>query len=60
MTMLSVPITIPVTVILVVPLDLAEGLLAGSYGTGPRSSSGLIFYNRRRLALPLTVRCSSG
>ncbi|HNF84020.1 MAG TPA: lipopolysaccharide biosynthesis protein [Solirubrobacterales bacterium] len=51
-TMLSVLITIPVTVILVVPLDLgAEGLLAGSYGTGLAIVLGLIFYNRRRLAL---------
>jgi O-antigen/teichoic acid export membrane protein len=39
-------------VILVVPLDLgAEGLLAGSYGTGLAIVLGLIFYNRRRLAL---------
>ncbi|MBN8866085.1 MAG: oligosaccharide flippase family protein [Solirubrobacterales bacterium] len=51
-TMLSVLITIPVTVILVVPLDLgAEGLLLGSYGTGLGVVLGLIAYNRRRLAL---------
>lgn len=51
-TMLSVLITIPVTVILVVPLDLgAEGLLLGSYGTGLAVVLGLIFYHRHRLAL---------
>ncbi len=51
-TMLSVLLTIPVTVILVVPLDLgAEGLLLGSYGTGLAVVLGLIFYNRRRLAV---------
>jgi len=51
-TMLSVLITIPVTVILVVPLDLGpEGLLLGSYGTGLGIVLGLIAYHRRRLAL---------
>lgn len=51
-TMLSVLITIPVTVVLVVPLDLgAEGLLLGSYGTGLAVVFGLIVYNRQRLAL---------
>jgi O-antigen/teichoic acid export membrane protein len=51
-TMLSVLLTIPVTVILVVPLDLgAEGLLLGSYGTGLAIVLGLIFYNRRRLSV---------
>ena len=51
-TMISVLLTIPVTVILVVPLDLgAEGLLLGSYGTGLAVVLGLIFYHRRRLAL---------
>lgn len=51
-TMLSVLVTIPVTVVLVVPLDLgAEGLLLGSYGTGLVVVLGLIAYNRRRLAL---------
>ncbi|MCB0860199.1 MAG: oligosaccharide flippase family protein [Solirubrobacterales bacterium] len=51
-TMLSVLITIPVTVVLVVPLDLgAEGLLLGSYGTGLAIVLGLIFYNRHRLAV---------
>ena len=51
-TMLSVLLTIPVTVVLVVPLDLgAEGLLLGSYGTGLLIVLGLIAYNRRRLAL---------
>lgn len=51
-TMLSVLITIPVTVILVVPLDLGpEGLLLGSYGTGLGVVLGLIAYHRRRLSL---------
>ncbi|MCO5316220.1 MAG: lipopolysaccharide biosynthesis protein [Solirubrobacterales bacterium] len=51
-TMLSVLVTIPVTVILVVPLDLgAIGLLAGSYGTGVVTVTGLILYHRRRLSL---------
>jgi len=51
-TMLSVLLTIPVTVILVVPLDLgAEGLLLGSYGTGLVIVLGLIFYNRHRLSV---------
>ncbi|MCB0870914.1 MAG: lipopolysaccharide biosynthesis protein, partial [Solirubrobacterales bacterium] len=51
-TMLSVLLTIPVTVVLVVPLDLgAEGLLLGSYGTGLAIVIGLIFYHRHRLAL---------
>lgn len=51
-TMLSVLITIPVTVVLVVPLELgAEGLLLGSYGTGLLIVIGLIFYHRHRLAL---------
>ncbi len=51
-TMLSVLVTIPVTVVLVVPLEMgAEGLLLGSYGTGLAVVIGLIAYNRRRLAL---------
>lgn len=51
-TMLSVLVTIPVTVVLVVPLELgAEGLLLGSYGTGFFVVLGLIVYNRRRLSL---------
>jgi O-antigen/teichoic acid export membrane protein len=51
-TMLSVLLTIPVTVVLVVPLDLgAEGLLLGSYGTGLGVVLGLIVYQRRRLSL---------
>lgn len=51
-TMLSVLVTIPVTVILVVPLGLgATGLLAGSYGTGAVIVLGLVAYNRRRLSL---------
>lgn len=51
-TMISVLLTIPVTVILVVPLGLgAIGLLAGSYGTGVAVVTGLIVYHRRRLSL---------
>ncbi len=51
-TMLSVLVTIPVTVVLVVPLDLgAEGLLLGSYATGLAIVLGLIFYHRKRLSL---------
>lgn len=51
-TMLSVLITIPVTVVLVVPLDLGpEGLLLGSYGTGLAIVLGLIVYHRHRLSL---------
>jgi len=51
-TMLSVLLTIPVTVVLVVGLDLgAAGLLAGSYGTGVLVVTGLIVFNRRRLSL---------
>lgn len=51
-TMLSVALTIPVTIVLVVPLDLgAIGLLLGSYGTGITIVIGLILYHRRRLSL---------
>lgn len=51
-TMLSVLITIPVTVLLVVILKLgAVGLLLGSYGTGVAIVIGLIIYHRRRLSL---------
>jgi len=51
-TVLSVLVTIPVTVVLVVPLDLgAEGLLLGSYGTGLAVVLALIAYHRRRLSL---------
>lgn len=51
-TMLSVLLTIPVTVVLVVVLELgAIGLLAGSYGTGLVVVIGLIIWHRRRLAL---------
>jgi O-antigen/teichoic acid export membrane protein len=51
-TMLSVLITIPVTIVLVVVLDLgAVGLLLGSYGSGAAIVLGLIFYHRRRLSL---------
>ena len=51
-TMLSVLVTIPVTLILVVGFDLgAEGLLLGSYATGAAIVIGLIFYHRRRLSL---------
>lgn len=51
-TMLSVLVTIPVTVVLVAVLELgAIGLLLGSYGTGAFVIAGLIFYHRRRLAL---------
>jgi O-antigen/teichoic acid export membrane protein len=51
-TMASVLVTIPVTVVLVVPLELgAEGLLLGSYGTGIVFVAGLIAYHRRRLSL---------
>ena len=51
-TMLSVLLTIPVTVVLVVFLELgAIGLLAGSYGTGLVIVIGLIIWHRRRLAL---------
>ena len=49
--MLSVLITIPVTVILVVPLDLgAEGLRPAATAPALAIVLGLIFYNRRRLA----------
>lgn len=51
-TMLSVLLTIPVTVVLVVFLDLgAIGLLAGSYGTGLVIVIGLIIWHRRHLSL---------
>ncbi len=51
-TMLSVLVTIPVTVVLVAVFELgAIGLLVGSYGTGVVVISGLIAYHRRRLAL---------
>ena len=55
-TMLSVALTIPVTIVLVVPLDLgAIGLLLGSYGTGAVIVLGLIAYHHRRLSLLLDV-----
>jgi len=51
-TVASVLVTIPVTVVLVVPLDMgAEGLLLGSYGTGIAFVAGLIVYHRKRLSL---------
>jgi O-antigen/teichoic acid export membrane protein len=51
-TMLSVLLTIPVTLVLVVGFDLgAIGLLLGSFGTGTAVVLGLIFYHRRRLSL---------
>ncbi|MDQ5895531.1 MAG: Oligosaccharide flippase family protein [Actinomycetota bacterium] len=51
-TMLSVLFTIPITVVLVVPLDMgAEGLLLGSYGTGLVMVLGLIAYHWHRLSL---------
>ena len=51
-TMLSVLLTIPVTVVLVVFLGLgAEGLLLGSYGTGLFVVLGLIFWHRHKLSL---------
>lgn len=51
-TVASVLVTIPVTVVLVVFLDLgAEGLLLGSYGTGIVFVCALIVYHRRRLSL---------
>ncbi len=55
-TMLSVALTIPVTIVLVVVLDLgAIGLLLGSYGTGAAIVLGLIAYHRRRLSLLVDV-----
>jgi len=51
-TLASVLVTIPVTVILVVPFNLgAEGLLLGSYGTGVAFVLGLIVYHRKRISL---------
>lgn len=51
-TMLSVLLTIPVTVVLVVFLELgAEGLLLGSYATGLVVVLGLIVWFRARLSL---------
>ena len=51
-TMLSVLLTIPVTVVLVVFLELgAEGLLIGSYGTGLVVVLGLIAWFHSRLSL---------
>jgi O-antigen/teichoic acid export membrane protein len=51
-TMLSVCLTIPVTIVLVVGFDLgAIGLLLGSFGTGAAVVLGLIAYHRRRLSL---------
>lgn len=51
-TVASVLVTIPVTIVLVVPLDMgAEGLLLGSYGTGVAFVAGLIVYHRKRLSL---------
>jgi O-antigen/teichoic acid export membrane protein len=57
-TMLSVALTIPVTIVLVVALDLgAVGLLLGSYGTGAVIVLGLIAYHHSRLSLP-SCRCT--
>ena len=51
-TMLSVVLTIPVTVVLVVVMELgAEGLLLGSYGTGLVVVLGLIAWHHARLSL---------
>ncbi|MDQ2623433.1 MAG: oligosaccharide flippase family protein [Actinomycetota bacterium] len=51
-TMISVLVTIPVTVVLVAVFELgAVGLLVGSYGTGAAVVTGLILYHRRRLSL---------
>lgn len=51
-TLLSVAVTIPVTIVLVVFFDLgAEGLLLGSYGTGVAFVLLLIVYHRKRLSL---------
>jgi len=51
-TMLSVAVTIPVTIVLVVVFELgAVGLLLGSYTSGAAIVLGLIFYHRRRLSL---------
>ena len=51
-TMLSVILTIPTTLVLVVGFDLgAEGLLLGSYATGAVIVCGLIVYHRKRLSL---------
>src|SRR5690606_33851050 len=51
-TMISVLVTIPVTVVLVAVLEMgAIGLLVGSYGTGAVVITGLIVYHRRRLSL---------
>lgn len=51
-TVASVLVTIPVTVVLLGPLDMgAEGLLLGSYGTGVVFVAALIFYHRKRLSL---------
>ncbi len=51
-TVISVLVTIPVTVVLVVFYDLgAEGLLLGSYGTGAVVVLFLIAYHHRRLSL---------
>jgi len=51
-TMASVLLTIPVTLVLVVYYDLgAEGLLLGSYGTGIAVVLFLIAYHRKRLSL---------
>lgn len=55
-TMLSVLVTIPVTILLVVFLDIgAVGLLLGSYATGAVIVLGLIFYHRRRLSLKVQL-----
>ncbi len=51
-TVASVLVTIPVTVLLVVFLDLgAQGLLLGSYGTGVVFVGALIVYHHKRLSL---------
>ena len=55
-TVLSVAVTIPVTIVLVVGMDLgAIGLLLGSYGTGAVVVLGLIVFHRKRLSLLLDI-----
>jgi O-antigen/teichoic acid export membrane protein len=51
-TMLSVLVTIPVTIVLVVAFEMgAIGLLLGSFGSGAVIVIGLIVYHHRRLSL---------
>ena len=52
LTVLNVVATIPVTVVLVVFLDLgAAGILLGTFGTGAVFLAGLLWQQRRRLAV---------